>query len=164
MKTGPEDGRATAGDAAGSEGSSCPDSSPPVAVTAVVVTPRRAQRLPAHQRLRAASDFDEMRRTGRRIETGPFTLRWRLRGDGLRRFGVVASRKIGGAVQRNRAKRVLRDLFRRNQEAWPAACDIVAIVRPNFFDFSFSVLRERYLHAAQQASRPTTKGTHARAH
>jgi ribonuclease P protein component len=162
MKTGPEDGRATAGDAAGMVGASCPDSHQPVAVSVVASALRRTQKLPASQRLRAAADFDAMRRTGRRIETGPFTLRWRLRGEGLRRFGVVASRKVGGAVQRNRAKRILRDLFRRNQDAWPVACDIVAIVRPNFFDFSFSALRERYLHAAQQASRPTTKGTHAR--
>lgn len=49
------------------------------------------------------------------------------------RLGIIASRKVGGAVIRNRAKRRLRDVFRRQQpEAAPAgqlALDIVVVAR-----------------------------------
>lgn len=34
----------------------------------------------------------------------------------MRRFGVVAGRKVGGAVKRNRIKRLLREFFRLNKE------------------------------------------------
>jgi ribonuclease P protein component len=103
--------------------------------------------------LRSAADFDEIRRLGRRVEAGPFTLRLRLRTEGVRRLGVIASRKAGPSVKRNYAKRVLRELFRRHLEALPPVCDVVVIIRPNFFDFSFAALRERYLEAVGQAGK-----------
>jgi ribonuclease P protein component len=114
-------------------------------------TPRPRERLTAAQRLRTAADFDEIRRLGRRVETGPFTLRLRLRPQGPRRLGVIASRRAGPAVSRNRAKRVLRELFRRNLEALPVSCDVVVIVRANFFEHTFEAMREFYLRAVRQA-------------
>jgi ribonuclease P protein component len=45
------------------------------------------------------------------------------------RLGVTASRKIGNAVVRNRAKRLVRDAFRATAELWPPGVDLVVIVR-----------------------------------
>lgn len=45
------------------------------------------------------------------------------------RLGVVASRKVGNAVARNRAKRLVREAFRLHQEALPTGIDLVVIVR-----------------------------------
>ena len=45
-------------------------------------------------------------------------------------MGVVASRKVGGAVQRNRAKRLLREAFRLHPGIVPDGFDCVVIVRP----------------------------------
>lgn len=39
------------------------------------------------------------------------------RGD-VSRFGITATRHLGGAVVRNRARRRVRELFRRHREAW----------------------------------------------
>ena len=113
----------------------------------------RSERFASAQHLRGAADFDEVRRTGRRAEAGPFTLRLRMRKEGPRRLGIIASRKAGPSVFRNRAKRVLRELFRKNQDALPASCDIVVIVRSTFLDFPFEEIRLRYLHALKTASR-----------
>jgi ribonuclease P protein component len=115
-------------------------------------SPRR-ERFASAQHLRSAADFDEVRRSGRRTEAGPFTLRLRLRAEGPRRLGIIASRKAGPSVTRNRAKRTLRELFRRNQDALPPSCDVVVIVRPNFLEFPFEEIRTRYLHALKQAAR-----------
>jgi ribonuclease P protein component len=116
-------------------------------------SPRPRERLPAAQRLRRTADFEEARQRGRRIEAGAFTLNWYLRAEGPRRLGVVASRRTGPAVRRNRAKRVLRELFRRHPDALPPSCDVVVIVRASFFQHSFATLRARYLHAAGQVGR-----------
>lgn len=50
--------------------------------------------------------------------------------DGPARLGVVASRKVGPAVSRNRAKRLVREAFRLQQGLFPAGIDVVVIVRP----------------------------------
>ncbi len=108
------------------------------------------ERLARGQRLRSPADFDEVRRLGRRAEAGPFTLRIRVRTEGPRRLGVIASRKAGPSVTRNRAKRVLRELFRRNAAELPPSCDVVVVVRPGFVDFPFAEIREKYLRALKQ--------------
>jgi ribonuclease P protein component len=45
------------------------------------------------------------------------------------RLGIVASRKMGAAVRRNRAKRLVRETFRRNSNLFPPNVDLVVIVR-----------------------------------
>ncbi|MCC6415040.1 MAG: ribonuclease P protein component, partial [Opitutaceae bacterium] len=69
------------------------------------------------QHLRSQSDFRRARDEGRRYQCDAFTLWWWQNPDPaltMRRLGVVASTAaIGMAVQRNRAKRRLREIFRR---------------------------------------------------
>ena len=45
------------------------------------------------------------------------------------RLGLSVSRKVGGAVQRNRWKRILREAFRLSVEQLPAGVDLVVIPR-----------------------------------
>jgi len=48
----------------------------------------------------------------------------------LPRLGVVASRKVGPSVVRNRAKRLVREVFRLHPELFPRGLDVVIIIRP----------------------------------
>ncbi len=48
------------------------------------------------------------------------------------RIGIAATRKLGDAVRRNRAKRIVRELFRGHKPG--GALDIVVVPRPEFFD------------------------------
>jgi ribonuclease P protein component len=65
------------------------------------------------------------------------------RPDAPTRLGIAATRKIGAAVERNRAKRLVRELFRRNPA--PPGYDIVVVPRRALFDASFSSLESEYV-------------------
>jgi ribonuclease P protein component len=90
------------------------------------------------RRLRKHAEFVRAQRAGRRVSTAHFTLLVSARpaaADGASppvppRLGVVAARKIGGAVQRNRVKRLCRECFREWPDLLPAGVDLVVIARP----------------------------------
>ncbi len=46
------------------------------------------------------------------------------------RLGITVTRKIGGAVQRNRIKRVVREAFRLSPDRLPRGIDLVVIAKP----------------------------------
>ena len=52
------------------------------------------------------------------------------------RLGVSVSRRVGGAVDRNRVKRVLREAFWLEAERLPAGCDFVVVARPDARDLA----------------------------
>ena len=109
-------------------------------------------RFSAHQRLRKAEDFRELRRSGLRVNHGPFLTVFLKRQSGPSRLGVIASKKVGDAVKRNRAKRMFREIFRKNQDLPPPSSDMLIIVRSNFDKYSFTQLEERFINACKTYS------------
>jgi ribonuclease P protein component len=87
-------------------------------------------------RLSRSRDFDSVYRRGRSASTRYLTLYWFPRnGDDPDRpheprLGLAVSRKVGGAVARNRVKRRLRAAFDELKETLPGGHDYVLIARP----------------------------------
>ncbi len=51
--------------------------------------------------------------------------------DGETRFGIVISRGAGGAVRRNRVKRIIREFLRNNKDLWPSGeMIVISVSRP----------------------------------
>jgi ribonuclease P protein component len=89
---------------------------------------------PKRRRLSRSGEFDRVYRDGSSNATRHLVLYAFPRGDDGDgsdvRLGVSASRKIGGAVQRNRAKRALREAFWSIAERVPKRYDFVIVARP----------------------------------
>ena len=70
---------------------------------------------------------------------------------GVGRLGIAATRKIGGSVERNRAKRLIREVFRRNKIA--PGFDVVVIPKRELLDASLSALEADYRHIVERRVR-----------
>jgi ribonuclease P protein component len=92
------------------------------------VSPRAAA--PGREnRVRKRAEFVEIQSAGSRVNGDCLVFILQRRSDGPVRLGITASRKIGGAVQRNRARRLIREAFRAVFAELPPALDMVVIVR-----------------------------------
>jgi ribonuclease P protein component len=100
------------------------------------------QRLAVAERIRRRPEFERIYNEGARIHGRFMTLFVLPNGGTTPRFGVAATRKLGSAVERNRAKRLAREMFRRHKIA--AGLDIVVVPRREMLDAAFPVLEADY--------------------
>lgn len=94
------------------------------------------------ERLHAEREFKQILARGRRLVHPALFIYVYPRGDGraLRRLGLVTGRKVGGAVQRNRLKRRLREIFRLNKQRLSPGIDIIFMSRPGAADLNYRQL------------------------
>jgi len=121
---------------------------------------RRDGSLSRDQRIVRSSEFRAVMASGVR-GVSPYLVAIRPAGVGGSappRLGVVASRKIGGAVRRSRAKRLLREVYRRGER--PAG-DVVLIARRGIGEASWPDLERAYRTATRLA---TGRGRDRRGH
>lgn len=95
-----------------------------------------------HERIRRREDFQRVYERGTKVH-GRFGTFFLLR-NGLQvgRLGIAATRKFGGAVSRNRAKRLIRDVFRRNKIA--PGFDVVVIPKRALLEASLSAFEAEF--------------------
>src|SRR5215212_5201130 len=94
------------------------------------------------ERVRRRVDYQAVYNRGAKVHGRYCTVFMLARPDGVGRLGIAATRKLGGAVERNRAKRLIREVFRRNKIA--KGFDVVVIPKRDLLDTSLTVLEAEY--------------------
>ncbi len=98
--------------------------------------------LKKNDRILKRSDFVELSRVGRRIYIGVFMAVVAPNRLGRPRLGVTVTRKVGGAVQRNRIKRLVREAFRLHRQRLKLDGDINVIARSGSAELANHELRQ----------------------
>jgi ribonuclease P protein component len=83
----------------------------------------------ASERLRTDREFREVVRKGARAHTTHYTVYRDSLGGGKRQVGISAGKRAGGAVARNRAKRLLREFYRMHKDLFPTGTRTAIVVR-----------------------------------
>ena len=84
---------------------------------------------PPSARVRRRADYRRIQSGRSRVHTRHFLIVLAAAPVGTQRLGVTVTKKVGNAVVRNRIKRVVREVFRRNRELFPDATDVVFIAK-----------------------------------
>ena len=114
-------------------------------------TPRRLQ-FCRGDCIKQGRDFRRVRQSGERLVCGCLIANWqRLRAEAASRLGVITSSRIGGAVVRNRARRLLREAFRLHQYDLSAPVDLVLVARPSIAGKAFAEVERDFLTALRKA-------------
>ena len=78
-------------------------------------------------RLLKRADFVRVQKRGRKQETKSLLILVHPGRKGRTRLGIAVSKKYGSSVARNRVKRVVRELYRRNRPLFPKSSDVVVV-------------------------------------
>jgi ribonuclease P protein component len=107
---------------------------------------------PKTRRLASPAEFARVRKNGV-AQRGKFLVISALRTNaGPFRAGFVTSRKVGGAVVRNRVRRRMREIVRKHQHQIIESVWIVTIARETAARAAFAELEDAWLRLAKRAS------------
>ena len=103
------------------------------------------------EHIRRRADFQQIYEHGIRTRGRWLTIFLLARDRSEGRRGIAATKKLGGAVERNRAKRLIREVFRRNKIA--PGFDVVVVPKREVLDASLTALEAEYRQTVGQGLR-----------
>jgi ribonuclease P protein component len=110
-----------------------------------------SRRIRPCERIRRRRDFQKIYEHGSRLR-GRYSTLFVLPNElDVCRLGIAATRKLGGAVQRNRAKRLIREIFRRNKVV--LGYDVVVVAKRELLDARLPILEADYRNRLERQLR-----------
>ena len=103
------------------------------------------QRLRPWERLKHSSEFQRVFRQGEKLVAPAFVLHVLPGSVSNSRLGIAVSKRIGGAVVRNRVKRLIREIFRQHKAQLSLPCDVVFVARRRAAEISYRECTRQYL-------------------
>ena len=103
-------------------------------------------------RIKQSRDFARLRQHGKRLTLGCLIANWQgLPPNASSRLGVITPASVGGAVIRNRARRLLREAFRLHQHDLAGPIDLVLVARKSIAEKAFSEVEKDFLTTLRKA-------------
>ena len=97
------------------------------------------------ERLRVSYQFKRVYDKGRRYNSPLFTFFVIKNNEPVSRLGVTVTRKVGNSVERNRCKRILREIFRQNKKLLIDHYDLVFNVKKAMIQTPYQEVLTEYL-------------------
>ena len=104
--------------------------------------------LTRHERIRRRAEFQRIYAQGLKVSGRLATLFILPNSLSVARLGIAATRKLGSAVERNRAKRLVRETFRRNKPA--PGVDVVVVPRRELLDSHLGIFEGEYRQSLER--------------
>ncbi len=101
------------------------------------------------ERIRKRKDFLSLYKKGKRYRGKYFNLIYFSNDFCFSRMAVIVSKKVGNAVKRNKIKRQMRTLFRRNKSLLKTPLDIIIIAKKEILESSWLTLQGDYFSALE---------------
>ena len=116
--------------------------------------PNSTLSFPKSRRLTRTAEFARVREDGRKYRGDMITVAATSADDSDQpmRLGIVASRKVGNAVVRNRARRRIREIVRKHQRQTRGGVWVVIIISAKAGRATYAQLEDEYLRLAGRAS------------
>ena len=111
------------------------------------------RRFSRSRRLTAKRQYSAVHENGTRVRSPSFTLLGLASPSATSRIGITVSRKVGGAVVRNRVKRMFREIFRYNRATLAPPLDLVVVARPGVHERSSAELAREFLKRFDELAR-----------
>ncbi len=103
-------------------------------------------------RLKQRHDFAELKQKGQRLAAGCLIANWTPSPAGASsRLGIITSRKLGSAVPRSRARRLLRETFRLHQHDLRQPVTMVLVARSSILGKQRVEVERDFLSALRKA-------------
>jgi ribonuclease P protein component len=106
------------------------------------------------KRVKRSEDFAQIKSEGRRLAKGSLLANWAEiagpQGQPLR-LGVVTSKSIGGSIERSRARRLIREVFRQNQRMLRRPLTLVLVARQSIVGKGLADVERDFLNLMRQA-------------
>jgi ribonuclease P protein component len=116
------------------------------------MTATKRLRLARGSRVTQNRDFIRIRQQGERLAQGCLVANWNFLPEGANpKLGVVTSRKIGGAVVRTRARRLLRESFRLHQHEFSKPIELILVARNSIVGKQFADVEKDFLTTLRRA-------------
>ena len=103
-----------------------------------------------YERLRKTWQFGRIYKSGDKYFGNLFILYVLPNNTKETRLGLTVTKKVGTSVQRNRIKRIVREVFRSLEEI-PQGNDLVVIARKSALDLKYSQARDSLTHLLYRA-------------
>lgn len=103
-------------------------------------------------RLKQGRDFVRLKQAGCRLVQGCLIANWlQLPAGASARVGVVVSRKVGNAILRSRARRLLRETFRLHRHDLAQPVELVLVARPSIAGRKLGEVEKDFLGTMRRA-------------